>query len=93
MDVFSKVAQLSEHVGFYALTLQSLDDDSTAFYKSLNLAKKPESPKLFWLTYRHFDGRAADVVVIESRPSPRTPGGFAGWRRSSMWCRTMLNTT
>jgi hypothetical protein len=67
MDVFSKVAQLSEHVGFYALTLQSLDDDSTAFYKSLNLAKKPESPKLFWLTYRHFDGRAADVVVIESR--------------------------
>jgi hypothetical protein len=30
------------------------------------MAKKPESPKLFWLTYRHSDGRAAGVVVIES---------------------------
>jgi hypothetical protein len=31
------------------------------------MAKKPESPKLFWLTYRHPDGRTASVVVIESR--------------------------
>jgi hypothetical protein len=31
------------------------------------MAKKPEPPKLFWLTYRHSDGSAAGVVVIESR--------------------------
>jgi hypothetical protein len=30
------------------------------------MAKKPEPPELFWLTYRHPDGRAASVVVIES---------------------------
>jgi hypothetical protein len=30
-------------------------------------AKKPEPPKLFWLTYRHPAGRAAGVVAIESR--------------------------
>jgi hypothetical protein len=29
------------------------------------MAKKPEQPKLFWLTYHHPDG--AGVVVIESR--------------------------
>jgi hypothetical protein len=30
-------------------------------------AKKPaEPPKLFWLTYRHSDGNAAGLVVIES---------------------------
>jgi hypothetical protein len=28
------------------------------------MAKKPEPPKLFWLTYRHPDGCAAGVVVI-----------------------------
>jgi hypothetical protein len=31
------------------------------------MAKKREPPKLFWLTYRHSDGSAARVVVIESR--------------------------
>jgi hypothetical protein len=31
------------------------------------MAKKPEPPNLFWLTYRHSDGRAAGVVVVESR--------------------------
>jgi hypothetical protein len=30
MDAFTEVVHLSDHVGFYALTLQSLDDDSTA---------------------------------------------------------------
>jgi hypothetical protein len=30
------------------------------------MAHKPEPPTLFWLTYRHPDGRAAGVVVIES---------------------------
>jgi hypothetical protein len=31
------------------------------------MARTPEPTKLFWLTYRHSDGRAAGVVVIESR--------------------------
>jgi hypothetical protein len=31
------------------------------------MAKKPEPPKLFWLTYRYSDGRPAGVVVVESR--------------------------
>jgi hypothetical protein len=31
------------------------------------MAKKPQSSKLFWLTYRYPDGRAAGVVVIEFR--------------------------
>jgi hypothetical protein len=31
------------------------------------MAEKPEPPKLFWLIYRHSDGSAAGVVVIESR--------------------------
>ena len=30
------------------------------------MAKKPEAPNLFWLTYRHSDGGAVGVVVIES---------------------------
>jgi hypothetical protein len=30
------------------------------------LAKKPQPSKLFWLTYRHPDGRAVGVVVIGS---------------------------
>jgi hypothetical protein len=31
------------------------------------MAKTPEPPNLFWLTYRHSDGSTAGVVVIESR--------------------------
>jgi hypothetical protein len=30
------------------------------------MAKKPEPVPLFWLTYRHSDGSAAGVVVVES---------------------------
>jgi hypothetical protein len=30
------------------------------------MADKPEPPHLFWLTYRHCDGRTAGVVVIKS---------------------------
>lgn len=45
MDVFTRVANISEHAGFYALTLQSLDDDSTAFYKSLGFAAYSENTK------------------------------------------------
>jgi hypothetical protein len=45
MDVFTKVAEMSDHAGFYALTLTSLDDDSTAFYKSLNFTVYSENLK------------------------------------------------
>jgi hypothetical protein len=45
MDAFSKVAAISDHAGFYALTLQSLDDDSTAFYKSLAFTEYSENLK------------------------------------------------
>jgi ribosomal protein S18 acetylase RimI-like enzyme len=51
MDVFSKVAQISEYVGFYALTVQSLDDHSTAFYKSLKFTEYSENlrqPKMLY---------------------------------------------
>ncbi len=30
------------------------------------MAKRPEPPNLFWLTYRHTDGRTVGVAVIES---------------------------
>jgi ribosomal protein S18 acetylase RimI-like enzyme len=51
MDAFSKVAAISDHAGFFALTLQSLDDNSTAFYKSLNFTEYSENlrqPKMLY---------------------------------------------
>ena len=51
MDVFSRVAQLSDHAGFFALTLISLDDDSTALYKSLNFnvySENLKQPKMLY---------------------------------------------
>lgn len=51
MDVFSKVAEIAKYAGFYALTLQSLDDDSTSFYKSLGFAvysENLEQPKMLY---------------------------------------------
>lgn len=36
MDALTKVAEISKRAGFFALTLQSFDEASTAFYKSLN---------------------------------------------------------
>jgi hypothetical protein len=51
MDVFSKVARLSDYVGVYALTLVSLDDNSTAFYKNLNFTiytKNLRQPKMLY---------------------------------------------
>lgn len=51
MDVFLRVAQLSKHVGFFALTLQSLDEDSTAFYESLKFTAYSENlnpPKMLY---------------------------------------------
>lgn len=45
MDAFTKVAMISSFAGFYALTLQSLDDDSTAFYSSLGFSIYSENLK------------------------------------------------
>jgi ribosomal protein S18 acetylase RimI-like enzyme len=45
MDVFSKIAAISDCAGFFALTLQSLDEDSTAFYNSLNFRVYSENLK------------------------------------------------
>jgi ribosomal protein S18 acetylase RimI-like enzyme len=51
MDVFARAAAIAEHAGFYALTLTSLDDDSTAFYKSLNFTVYSENTKLPKMLY------------------------------------------
>ncbi len=51
MEVFEKVARISEHAGFYALTLQSVDSESTAFYKSLGFEEYSEGgsqPKMLY---------------------------------------------
>jgi ribosomal protein S18 acetylase RimI-like enzyme len=51
MDVFSKAAAISDCAGFFALTLQSLDEDSTAFYESLNFRVYSENlrqPKMLY---------------------------------------------
>ena len=51
MDAFNKVRAISEMVGFYALTLQSLDADSTAFYLSIGFAAytdDPVTPKMLY---------------------------------------------
>lgn len=50
MDVFSKVEHISEYIGLFALTLISLDDNSTAFYKSIGFTTYLESspPKMFY---------------------------------------------
>jgi GNAT superfamily N-acetyltransferase len=48
-DVFDKVYQISLRAGLYALTLQSIDEHSTAFYRSLGFvpySDHPTSPKL-----------------------------------------------
>lgn len=51
MDVFQRVAEISKHAGFYALTLQSLDDESTAFYKRIGFETYSEGgaqPKMLY---------------------------------------------
>jgi ribosomal protein S18 acetylase RimI-like enzyme len=48
-DVFDRVVKVAEHAGFYALTLQSLDINSTRFYEGLGLqpyAGQKENPKM-----------------------------------------------
>lgn len=66
-DAFDKVAKISEVAGFYALTLTSLDDDSTAFYRSLNFTIYSENlkqPKMLYpiadiLTLVHGDAASS----------------------------------
>jgi ribosomal protein S18 acetylase RimI-like enzyme len=51
MDACAKVAIISKFVGIYALTLDSLDEDSTKFYRSLGFeeySKKLTPPKMLY---------------------------------------------
>jgi len=51
MDVFARAAAIAEHAGFYALTLTSMNADSTAFYESLNFRIYSENTKLPKMLY------------------------------------------
>jgi ribosomal protein S18 acetylase RimI-like enzyme len=51
VDVLVRAAAIAEHAGYYALTLTSLDDDSTAFYQSLNFtiySENLKNPKMLY---------------------------------------------
>lgn len=51
MDVFARAAAIAEHAGYFALTLTSLDDDSTAFYQSLGFtiySENLKNPKMLY---------------------------------------------
>lgn len=45
MDAFEKVRAIANYAGLYALTLQSLDEDSTAFYRRLDFEIYTEDEK------------------------------------------------
>lgn len=48
-DVFDRVYAISQHVGFYAITLQSINASSTIFYERLGFRKyagSDDSPKM-----------------------------------------------
>ena len=66
MDVFSKVAAISKHAGFYALTLQSLDEQSTAFYESLNFEAYAGSEKQHKMLYPLED----TLTLVDGRKLP-----------------------
>ncbi|MDO8876783.1 MAG: GNAT family N-acetyltransferase [Pseudolabrys sp.] len=51
MDVFEKAAAIAEHAGYFALTLVSMNDGSTAFYKSLKFRVYSENTKLPKMLY------------------------------------------
>ena len=51
MDVFARATAIAEHAGFYALTLVSMDEDSTAFYTSLNFRVYSENLRLPKMLY------------------------------------------
>jgi hypothetical protein len=55
------------------------------------MAKKPEPPpKLFWLTYRHPDGPAAVVVVIESHGLLHARLARPTIFTTNRWCSTLI---
>ena len=51
MDVIERAAAIAEHAGYYALTLVSIDEDSTAFYHSLKFRIYSENTKLPKMLY------------------------------------------
>jgi len=65
MDVFTKVAAISEYAGFYALTLISVDADSTAFYESLGFRIYSENTKLPKMLYPLED----ILTLVQSQPA------------------------
>jgi hypothetical protein len=72
MDVFTKVSTISDYAGFYALTLTSLDDDSTAFYKSLNFTIYSENLKQPKMLYQPSKALTLEWPLLTS------------WRRDSL---------
>ncbi|MDH7787686.1 GNAT superfamily N-acetyltransferase [Ochrobactrum sp. 19YEA23] len=66
MDAFQKVRLVAEYAGLYALTLQSMDAESTAFYKSLDFepyTEDDEQPKMLYPIdniFRLVDGNPID---------------------------------
>lgn len=51
MDVFERASAIADHAGYYALTLVSLNEDSTAFYSSLKFRVYSENTKLPKMLY------------------------------------------
>lgn len=83
MDVFSRVAIISECAGFYALTLTSLDDDSTAFYESIGFRVYSENTKLPKMLYPLEDILTlvrGNPLSAANTPSPGEKRGVLGWR-------------
>ena len=51
MDAFTNICKISDYAGFYALTLQSLDAESTSFYSELGFTRYSqalENPKMLY---------------------------------------------
>ncbi|GEO13542.1 hypothetical protein MAE02_12380 [Microvirga aerophila] len=69
-DIFEKVYRISEIAGMYALTLQSYDEDSTAFYKGLGFeayTDHPTSPKMLVpiRIIRELVGEASELTEVD----------------------------
>jgi hypothetical protein len=75
VDAFSKVAQIADHAGFYALTLVSLDEDSTAFYKGLNFTIYSENLKQPKMLYplENILTLVRDLNLEKATPSAQPP--------------------
>jgi ribosomal protein S18 acetylase RimI-like enzyme len=83
MDVFERVAVISDYAGLFALTLTSLDDDSTAFYQSIGFTAYSENlkqPKMLYPlddilslvrgTGKHGGGDYAAMISNQRAPRP-----------------------